>query len=85
VGFNSTLPDCSAPPRRILIVKLAEQGSTVLAYPALCRAVELAGCENVYFVTLEENRFILDVLNGLPPGNVVAGISASRWGLASMG
>ena len=61
----------SPPPRRLLIVKLAEQGSTVLAYPALRRAVEIAGRENVYFIAFEDNRFILDALNVLPEQNVV--------------
>ena len=34
------------------MVKLAEQGATVLAYPALRRAVEMVGRENVYFSSL---------------------------------
>lgn len=36
--------------RRIFLVKFAEQGSTVLAYPAILRAIEMVGCENVYFL-----------------------------------
>jgi ADP-heptose:LPS heptosyltransferase len=59
------------PPRRVLIVKLAEQGSTVLAYPALRRAVETFGRENVFFIAFEDNRFILDVLGVIPKENVV--------------
>jgi len=46
--------------QRILFVKFAEQGSTVLAYPAILRAIEMVGRENVYFVVFEDNRFILD-------------------------
>jgi len=57
--------------RSILLVKLAEQGSTVLAHPTLCRAVELAGRQNVYCLVFEENRFILDVLGVVPEENVV--------------
>ena len=57
--------------RRILFVKLAEQGSTVLAYPAIRRAVEMAGRENVYFIVFEENRFILDALGLVPEANVI--------------
>jgi ADP-heptose:LPS heptosyltransferase len=70
--FGRALPDCSRPPRRLLFVKLAEQGSTVLAQAALNRAVEIAGRENVYFVLLEDNRFILDVMDVIPEGNVIA-------------
>jgi ADP-heptose:LPS heptosyltransferase len=56
----------------VLFVKLAEQGSTVLAYPALKRAVELVGRDHVYFITFEDNRFILDLLGVIPEANVIA-------------
>lgn len=59
------------PLTKILIVKLAEQGSTVLAYPALQRAVELVGAGNVYFLAFTENRFILDVMDIIPKENVI--------------
>ena len=58
-------------PTKILFVKFAEQGSTVLAYNAICRAVEKVGRENVYFLVFEENRFILDVMHLIPEQNVV--------------
>ena len=54
--------------RRILFVKFAEQGSTVLAYPAILRAIEMVGRENVYFVVFEDNRFILDAMEIIPDG-----------------
>lgn len=76
--FGLTWVDMLAPrrrgsvaPRRILFVKLAEQGSTVLAYPALRRAVEIAGRENVFCLVFEDNRFILDLLGVIPAENVV--------------
>ena len=53
-------------PRRILIVKLAEQGATVLAYSSLRRAVEAVGRENVFVAVFAENRFILDLLHVIP-------------------
>src|SRR6266550_9595796 len=55
----------------ILFVKFAEQGSTVLAYPAIRRAIEMVGRENVYFVVFEDNRFILDVMEIIPEENVI--------------
>lgn len=58
--------------RRILFVKLAEQGATVLAHGAISRAVERVGRENVFFLVFQENRFILDVMNLLPVENVIA-------------
>jgi len=59
------------PPRRILVVKLAEQGATVLAYPALRKAVEAVGRENVFFLVFAENRFILDLMEVVPLENVI--------------
>ena len=60
------------PLRRILFVKLVEQGSSVLACSAIRRAVELVGRENVYFLVFEENRFILDAMGLIPPENIIA-------------
>jgi ADP-heptose:LPS heptosyltransferase len=57
-------------PRSILIVKLAEQGATVVAVPALRRAAEMVGRENLHFCLFDENRDILDVLDIIPPENV---------------
>lgn len=65
--------------KRILFVKLAEQGSTVLAYGAIRRAVELVARENVYFVVFDENRFILDALGLIPKENVIT-ISFKNFG-----
>jgi ADP-heptose:LPS heptosyltransferase len=60
------------PPRKILILKLIEQGATVLAYRAIERAVQVVGRENVYFLVFERNRAILDLLDLIPPENVLA-------------
>src|SRR6202040_1866265 len=57
--------------RRILFVKFAEQGSTVLAYPAIRRATRMVGRESVFFVVFEDNRFILDAMEIIPEENVI--------------
>src|SRR5438045_5640069 len=80
--FESTAPRGSRQVRRILFVKLAEQGSTVLAYPAIRRATEMVGVENVYFLVFEDNRFILDVMEIIPEGNVITIATRSPFGLA---
>ena len=79
-------PAVALRPRNILFIKLAEQGSTVLASAAIQRAVEMVGRENVYFAVFAENRFILDVLDLIPAENVFAieagdlgGLAASAW------
>src|SRR6266478_3792028 len=56
---------------KILFVKFAEQGSTVLAYHAIVRAVNMVGRDNVFFLVFQENRFILDVMNLIPKENVI--------------
>ncbi len=57
--------------QRILFVKLAEQGATVLAHRAITRAVQMVGQQNVYFLVFEENRFILDLMGLIPEQNVI--------------
>ncbi|MDD5350167.1 MAG: glycosyltransferase family 9 protein [Chthoniobacteraceae bacterium] len=77
-------------PKKILFVKFAEQGSTVLAQSALRRAVALVGAENVYCVVFDENRFILDVLGIVPEANVLtirhgSVAELAREGFAALG
>src|SRR5437660_8209668 len=69
--------------RRILFVKFAEQGSTVLAYPAIRRAIDMVGGENVYFVVFYDNRFILDAMDVIPEGNVITIATKSLFRLAT--
>lgn len=62
----------AGPIRRVLVLKLVEQGATVLAYPALRAVAERVGRENLFFMVLEENRPILDMLEIVPPENVIS-------------
>lgn len=79
-------------PARILFIKLIEQGSTVLAYPAMKRAKELFGEKNLFFLVFKENRPILDILNIIPrnnifeidPGNGISFIYSSIKALAKI-
>jgi ADP-heptose:LPS heptosyltransferase len=80
--FESARQSGSRQVQRILFVKFAEQGSTVLAYPAIRRAIEMVGRENVYFVVFEENRFILDAMRVIPIENVMTVATKSLLGLA---
>ena len=58
-------------PRRILVIKLAEQGAWVVAWSALMDAVELVGRDNVFVMTFSENRFVLDQLDVVVPDNII--------------
>jgi len=81
--FGRTLPPGPLTARNILFVKLAEQGSTVLAGGAIARAVQMVGRENVFFITFQENRFILDLLELIPEENVITISRKSAPELAS--
>src|SRR5213075_724151 len=81
--FESAGPPGPRQVQRILFVKFAEQGSTVLAYPAIRRAIEMAGRENVYVVVFEDNRFILDAMEIIPEGNVITIATRSPFALAA--
>lgn len=70
-------PSADAPVRSIAFIKLAEQGSTVLAQSALLDAVRRVGRENVYMVVFDDNRFIVDVLDVIPVENVITVCSDS--------
>ena len=80
--FESAAPSGPRQVRQILFVKFAEQGSTVLAYPAIRRAIDMVGRENVYFVVFEDNRFIIDAMEIVPEGNVITIATHSPFGLA---
>lgn len=59
------------PIRKVLFLKLIEQGATVLAAPAIQGAIERVGRANVYFCVFRENRPILDLLELIPPENII--------------
>ena len=75
--------DAVTPPKSIIFLKLAEQGSTVLANEAIRQAVAKVGRENVFFLMFEENRFILDVMDLIPPENVLTIPTKSAWTMAT--
>jgi ADP-heptose:LPS heptosyltransferase len=68
--FDWRRPD--GPIRKVLVLKLVEQGATVIAEPALRAVVDRVGRENIFFMVLEENRGILDMLDIVPRENVIS-------------
>src|SRR6266403_2233998 len=81
--FGSTGRRGARQVQRILFIKFAEQGSTVLAYSAIRRAIEMVGRQNVYFVVFEDKRFILDAMEIIPDGNVITIATRSVFELAT--
>jgi ADP-heptose:LPS heptosyltransferase len=78
-------PKPQGPVKSILFLKLAEQGSTVLAHEAVRQAVARVGREGVHFLVFEENRFIVDVIGLVPPENVFTVKTASAWTMMTSG
>jgi ADP-heptose:LPS heptosyltransferase len=77
--FGRHVPDTPRQPRSILFIKLSEQGSTVLAQDALRAAIAKVGHRNVYFLVFAENRPILDLLDLVPPQNIIIIDAQGLW------
>lgn len=75
-------PPLPSRPSSIVFIKLAEQGSTVLAWPAVRNAIQRVGREHVFFVVFDENRPILDAVSWFPPENIVGIGSGNLWSVA---
>lgn len=58
-------------PQKILLLKLIEQGASVLAYSAIETAIRKVGKQNVYFWVFEENRAIVSLLGLIPEENLL--------------
>lgn len=65
------LPARPIPTRKVLFLKFIEQGATVLAQDAMARATTWVGRDNVFFCVFESNRAILEVLDTVPPANII--------------
>jgi ADP-heptose:LPS heptosyltransferase len=76
-------PPRAAAPRRIMFIKLIEQGASVLAHDAIKRACAAVGPENVYFCVFTENRAIVDILGIIPRRNVLTLRHARPWQLVA--
>jgi len=67
ISGKKTLP----PPRKVLIIKLSEMGSTVLAHPALMELKKRCPDVELFFLTFKNNAAIIEVLNFTPPLNII--------------
>jgi ADP-heptose:LPS heptosyltransferase len=66
------LPSKSPPsPHRVLIIKLSEMGSTVLAYPALEELNKRIPGIELFFLVFKNNAAIVDVLGLVPSANII--------------
>jgi ADP-heptose:LPS heptosyltransferase len=58
-------------PRKILVIKLSEMGSTVLACPALAELKTRSPDAEIYFLVFKNNAAIIEALNLVPAANIV--------------
>ncbi len=58
-------------PRKILIIKLSEMGSTVLAYPAIAELKERRAGIELFFLVFKQNAAIIEILDLAPAGNII--------------
>ena len=71
------------PPRRILIILLSEMGSLVLAQPMFMRLRERYPHASLHVMLFAKNRETLDLLNAVPPENVIAVSDRSFFSFAA--
>jgi ADP-heptose:LPS heptosyltransferase len=72
-------------PRKVLIIKLSEMGSTVLAYPALVELRSRCPEAELFFLVFKNNSAIVDVLDIIPPANIITVEMSSPWLLCASG
>lgn len=68
-------------PKKILFIKLIEQGAMVLACPAIEKAKRWVGEENVYVCAFHKNGFVLSVLGVLQKENIIEIDTTHFWTL----
>jgi ADP-heptose:LPS heptosyltransferase len=73
------------PPRRVLIIKLSEMGSTVLAYPAMEELKKRIPGVELFFLVFKNNAAIVDVLGVIPSANIVTVDYGSPYRLLASG
>jgi len=57
--------------KKVVFIKLIEQGATVIAYSAIKNACARLGKKNVYFLVFDNNKEIIKLINILPEENII--------------
>ncbi len=72
--------DAEQPPRKILLIKLSEMGSIILALPLLFRIKAEYPVAELIFLTFRKNKPLFDFLNAFPEANIYT-IRDTSWRL----
>ena len=81
VSAKKTLPK----PHKVLVIKLSEMGSSVLAYPALAELRNGSEKIELYFLVLAKNAAILEALKLAPAEHLVTVDYQTPWTLLRSG
>ncbi|MGE5305052.1 MAG: glycosyltransferase family 9 protein [Alphaproteobacteria bacterium] len=73
------------PPRKVLIIKLSEMGSTVLAYPAMEDLKKQIPGVELFFLVFKNNAAIVDVLGVMPAAHIITVDYGSPFRLLASG
>ncbi len=57
--------------KKVVFIKLIEQGATVIAYSAIKNACWRLGAKNVYFLVFDNNKEIIKLINIIPEENII--------------
>ncbi len=72
-------------PQRVLVIKMSEMGSTVLAWPALAQLRRRLPHAQLHVLTFAESRDVFDALAPCPPEQIVTVDTRSPWRLLVSG
>ena len=61
----------SPEPKKFLFIELSEMGSAILAYPTMRAIKKQYPSAELFFMIFEKNRASVDILNMIPPENVL--------------
>jgi ADP-heptose:LPS heptosyltransferase len=57
-------------PRSVLVIKLSELGALIMLGPAMRALAEMAGRDNLHFLTFSESQALLQVMDYVPKDNI---------------
>ena len=72
-------------PQKVLIIKLSEMGSTVLAYPALAELQYRCPAVKLFFLVFAKNAAIIEVLKLAPTNHIITVDYRTPWRLLTSG
>ncbi len=67
--FKKSVP--TEPSKKVLFIEMSEMGSIILAYSLFLKTKKIYPKASLYFLTFEESRYAVDILDIIPKDNVI--------------